>query len=73
MTPLELIILTAATIVFLCVAALIQMAMHFEKKALRYKSLADDRLIWALHGMDLWLKAKERIAELEEQLKEVEK
>lgn len=67
MTPYELLLLTAATVVFLCVAALIQIAVHFEKKAQRFKALADDRLIWALHGMDLWLKAKERIAELEKE------
>lgn len=71
MTPFELLLLTAATVVFLCAAALIQMAVHFERKAQRFKALADDRLIWILHSMDLWLKAKERIDELEEQLKEM--
>jgi hypothetical protein len=70
MTPFELILLIAAAFFWCFSFVLILIAKGLEDKALRFKALADDRLTWALHGMDLWLKAKERIAELEAQLKE---
>lgn len=71
MTPFELTLLIAA-LFFCCLSfVLILIGKHLEDKALRFKALADDRLTWALRGMDLWVKANERIAELEEKLKEM--